>query len=73
VTRDDLAPLGDSEAFPCPRCGGGGTLLAGQARILCPSCGGSGYGPPPPALDREKAHCLNRLNRWAQRCACEEK
>jgi hypothetical protein len=72
VTRDDVAPLGDSEMFPCPLCGGGGALLSGQARLLCPSCGGSGYGPPPPSLDREMAHCLRRLSDWAHRAPQKE-
>lgn len=72
MTRDDLAPLGESESFPCPSCGGGGTLLAGQARTLCPSCSGSGYGPPPPSLEATRAHCLRRLADWAHRARLAE-
>lgn len=81
MTRDDLAPLGESESFPCPLCGGGGLLPvfdAGEAAfraesIRCPQCNGSGYGPPPPSLDREVSHCLQRLAAWAHRdCQKEE-
>jgi hypothetical protein len=80
VTRDDLAPLGmdpldvDPESFPCPRCGGGGLdPEAGTATLArCLDCSGSGYGPPPPSLDRERAHCLCRLARWAHRECVEE-
>jgi hypothetical protein len=69
MTRDDLAPLGESESFPCPSCGGGGLdPEAGTATLVrCRSCGGSGYGPPPPSLDREVSHCLQRLAAWAHR------
>lgn len=60
-------PLIEDEPFPCPLCGGGG-LLRGETTIRsCSSCGGSGYGPPPPSLDRERAHCLARLAKWAER------
>ena len=73
MTREDLAPIGqDDPGFPCPKCNGGGLITAQtQPRCFmsypCPDCGGSGYGPPPPALDRLRAHCLERLSRWAQR------
>lgn len=74
MTREDLAPIGqdDHPGFPCPKCGGGGLITAQtQPRcfmsVVCPDCSGSGYGPPPPALDRLRAHCLERLSRWAQR------
>ena len=62
-------PLLEDEPFPCPQCGGGGLDPAcGTATLArCRSCGGSGYGPPPPSLDRERAHCLARLAKWAER------
>ena len=72
MTRDDLAPLGESESFPCPSCGGSGLEETGNGdvilcKIRCDFCNGSGYGPPPPSLDRERSHCLQRLSAWAHR------
>lgn len=73
MTRDDLAPIGqDDPGFPCPCCGGSGiqrctTAMADTITFTCTVCNGSGFGPPPPALDRLRAHCLERLSRWAQR------
>ena len=69
MTRDDLAPIGADEhpGFPCPKCDGSGAVPCGGVRVRCFDCGGSGFGPPPPALDRLRAHCLERLSRWAQR------
>jgi hypothetical protein len=95
VTRDDIAPLGDSEGFPCGGCGGSGRIIRVWGGVLrgdrtwnappgaklpstveywsnCPDCGGSGYGPPPPSLDREMAHCLRRLSEWAHRAPQKE-
>ena len=62
MTRDDLAPLGESESFPCPSCGGGGIdREAGTATLVrCRSCNGSGYGTPPD-------HMIGRLIQWAHR------
>ena len=68
MTREDLAPIGHEDpGFPCPKCSGSGTVPCGGVIVRCFDCGGSGYGPPPPALDRLRSHCLERLSRWAQR------
>lgn len=68
MTRDDIAPIGqDDPGFPCPKCGGCGTVHCGGVHVRCVECGGSGYGPPPPSLDQTKAHCLRRLAEWAHR------
>lgn len=69
MTRDDLSPLAgdESEAFPCPACNGAGVAPCGGVMVLCFPCGGSGYGPPPPSLDREKSHLIQRLAAWAHR------
>lgn len=68
MNRDLVAPLDtDPEAFPCPTCGGAGTVPFGGFRPNCVDCGGSGYGPPPPALDKAVEHCLCRLHKWAHR------
>ena len=70
MTRDLVAPLGtEDEPFPCPQCGGSGQIHPNLKRgiILCEDCGGSGYGPPPPALDKAVEHCLCRLHKWAHR------
>ena len=76
MNRDLVSPLNtDDESFPCPSCGGGGRIAGhgeedGFFRVVsvnCPDCGGSGYGPPPPTLDREVSHCLQRLAAWAHR------
>lgn len=79
MTRDDLAPLGtEDEGFPCPECLGSGFVcrifVSTQAKVTerCRSCNGSGYGPPPPEVDRLMQHCLNRLRRWAERHPLEE-
>ena len=69
MTRDDLAPLGESESFPCPTCNGSGRISIQQLAVFanCPDCSGSGYGPPPSALDKTIEHCLCRLHKWAHR------
>ena len=76
MTREDLAPIGHEDpGFPCPKCSGSGVQRDGvemygatiNVILNCQECGGSGFGPPPPALDRLRAHCLERLSRWAQR------
>lgn len=77
MTSDDIAPLpGDEpEPYPCAKCGGSGIRLdalaidggLGCTHSRCEICGGSGYGPPPPDLNRERAHCLERLAKWAHR------
>ena len=77
MTRDDLAPLGESESFPCPACGGSGLEDVGNGDVIlcktrCDFCGGSGYGPPPPSLDQTRAHCLRRLAEWAHRARLTE-
>ena len=73
MTRDDLAPVGvEDESFPCPLCGGGGLISCGGSMVRCFPCGGSGFGPPPPSLDRERSHCLQRLSAWAHRAPQKE-
>ena len=59
----------EPESFPCGRCNGSGRASIQQLVVFstCPECGGSGYGPPPPSLDREVSHCLQRLSAWAHR------
>ena len=62
--RYEMGPIDDGAlAFPCETCHGSGVV--GKTRCLV--CSGSGYGPPPPALDRLRSHCLERLARWAKR------
>lgn len=74
MTRDDLAPLGESEPFPCENCYGSGRVSIQGLPVWtnCSFCGGSGYGPPPPALDRERCHALERLSKWAHRAHLTE-
>ena len=70
MNRDLVSPLNtDDESFPCPLCGGSGRISIQQLAVFanCPDCSGSGYGPPPPSLDREVSHCLQRLAAWAHR------
>ena len=73
MNRDLVAPLDtDDESFPCPACGGSGLEETGNGDVIlcktrCDFCNGSGYGPPPPVLDREVSHCLQRLAAWAHR------
>lgn len=71
--RDDLAPLGEDEPFPCRGCSGAGVILCEDGPIRCFECGGSGYGPPPPSLETERQHCLCRLAKWAHSQCAEEK
>lgn len=73
MNRDLVAPLGvEDEAFPCPLCGGGGLVSCGGVMVRCFPCGGSGYGPPPPAVEHSRRHCLCRLAKWAKREPIEE-
>lgn len=73
MNRDLVSPLNtDDESFPCPSCGGGGLVSCGGVMIRCFPCGGSGYGPQPPALDREVSHCMERLTKWAHRALPKE-
>ena len=67
--RHEMMSMDDDVlGFPCETCHGSGVV----DRTRCISCSGSGYGPPPPSLDRERSHCLRRLADWAHRAPQKE-